>query len=264
MIKKSVMWTTVFVFLAGISLWFMFTANPEDRVVASPDGVVTVTGVARASAPIVVSTVTDARPLIANNVTVGSSYLITPDVTPLVQPVVLSWKIDWATIPTSSMATSTSSGLAVYRFNEDSLMWEMVQPIVAYSETMLAVETSTLGTFALGQKETVTTPQFVDVYSDILKTKPEGAVGFVTTVGYAPEGGSIVRLSSVGQQGGCGGAVEPGVSEQRSSVTRDVNLLVNDVQTKVTLTFFTRWFMGDGCPVDAPFLAAQNYGILPS
>ncbi len=258
------MWTTVFVFLALGSVWFMFSANPEEKMVQSTDGEVTVTGVAKASAPLRVVTVTDAIPMIASGGTsINKSYRIMPDATLLAKPVVLTWQLKDLLV--------SASEVAVYRFNEDSLMWDMVLPIVAYSDTMLAVETSTLGVFTLGKKETVTVPQFIDVYKDILVSKPVGAVGFVTTVGYvraspSPSitgGGSIMRLPSVGQQGGCGGAVEPGVTEQKSTVTRDVTLLVDDVQTKVTLTFFTRWMMGDGCPVDSPFQSSSSYGILP-
>ncbi len=251
----------------------MFTANPEEMVIASTDGEVTVTGIARESAPLAITTVADARPKIENGgSSISKSYLIKPDVTPLTKPVVLTWQLA-PVADAESVATGlapavddgvVTAGLAVYRFNEDSLMWEMVLPIVAYSDTMLAVETSILGTFALGKREMVTVPEFVEVYKDILVSRPEEAVGFVTTVGYARKGESIVKLPSGGQQGGCGGAVKPGVSEQKSTVTRDVTLLVDDVQTKVTLTFFTRWLMGDGCPVDEPFIAAQNYGILPT
>lgn len=235
----------------------MFSANPEDGLARSSDEVVAVTGVARVSAPLRVIKVTDARPLVASGgMPFGESYRIMPDAVPLPQPVVLTWQLQHLPVAVSEVA--------IYRFNEFSLMWDMVLPIVTYSDTMLAVETQTLGIFSLGKKETVTVPQFVEVYSDILTNKPVGAVGFVTTVGYAREGESIMKLPNAGQQGGCGGAMRPGVTEQRSTMTRDVTLLVDDVQTKVTLTFFTRWLMGDGCPVDEPFIAAQNYGILPT
>ena len=257
----------------------MFTANPEEKMVQSSDGEVTVTGLARVSAPFSVSALTapSNSPIaggeLTGNVLFGQSYRIEPASTLLPKPVVLTWQLGNLAVPAGEVG--------VFRFNEESLMWEMVETVVALkapSNSQLArgngtdaiaggelsITTSTLGVFSLGQKETVTVPEFVEVYRDILTTKPEGAVGFVTTVGYAREGESIIKLPSAGQQGGCGGAVRPGESEQKSTVTREVILLVDDVQTKVTLTFFTRWLMGDGCPVDAPFISSSSHGILPT
>jgi hypothetical protein len=249
------MWLWVFVFVAAASVWFVFSANPEEMVVRSEDGVVTVTGVFSKASP---------SPFIAgggltNTIFFGQSYRFEPMTMVLAKPVLLTWQL----APVVD-AGGVTEGLAVYRFNEDSLMWEVVSPVVAADGTMLAVATTVFGVFALGKKEAVTVPEFVEVYKDILVAKPVGAVGFVTTVGYSKAGvGSTIKLPSVGQQGGCGGAVQPGVSEQKSSVTRDVVLLVDDVQTKLTLTFFTRWFMASGCSVNAAFQSSTNYGTLP-
>ncbi len=248
------MWSIAFGLIAFASLLFLFVDDPERATTASADGRVTVTGVARAAAPFVVA----AGDAMTGSVLFGSAYAVMPSGATLDEPVVLSFALDG--IPVDA------GDVVVYRYDADALMWEVVLPIVAHTDELIAIETSELGTFALGIREAVATPEYVALYDDLADAPPTDAVGYVILGGYAREGEPVVRLSGVLAQGGCGGAVMPGVHEERSVVTRSASVLVDDVATPLTLTFLVRWFIHDGvgCPEGRPFHSADDYGILPT
>lgn len=250
---RSLLWSAAFGIMVLASAFLLFADDPEQVATGSPDGVVTVTGVARDTAPFTVATGTS----MTGGVMFGTSYDVTPSLAPLDEPVVLTFALAGVPVPPGDVV--------VYRYDPDLLMWEMALPIVAHTDGLIAIETTTLGTFALGVREQVTLPNFVEVYDDLAKHPVTDAVGYVIVTGYARPDEPIIRLGA-GDQGGCGGAVMPGVREERSVTTRDVSLLVDDVDTPLTLTFLVRWFIHDGvgCPAGTPFQAADEYGILPA
>lgn len=239
--------------MAAASVFLVLADDPEQSHTASADGKVTITGVARAESPFSISM---ADP-VTGSVLVGDSYRV-EQAGALDIPVVLAFSLDGLPLPVADVM--------VYRYDEDALMWEKALPIVAHTDDVIAIEARSAGTFALGVREDVTVPNFVAVYDDLRESPPEGAVGYVIMTGYSREGESAIRLPEVGDQGGCGGAVMPGVREERSVVTRSASLLVNDVQMPLTMTFLTRWFIGDGtgCADGLPFHSASEYGMLPT
>ncbi len=252
--RSDVVWAIAFMFMAAASIFLVASDNPENAAVVSEDSRVTVTGVARASAPFTIA------PIVApqGGIFADLAYRLEPSGAMLDEPVVLSFSLNGLPF--------AAGDAVVYRYNEDGLMWELVNPIVAHTDDVIAVEVRELGTFALGIREDVTAPNFLAVYESLRDSRPDDAVGYVITAGYARAGESVVRLSMVGEQGGCGGAVMPGIREERSAVTRDVVVLVNDVETPVVMTFFARWFVRDGekCASGLPFHEAGEYGILPT
>lgn len=252
--RSDVAWSVAFFLMAAASVFLVTTDNPENAAVVSDDAKVTVTGVARAASPF---TVTAMVPPVGK-IFAGSAYTVAPDGAMLEAPVVLAFSL--AEFPFAV------GDAVVYRYNEDGLMWELVNPIIAHTDDALAVEVRELGIFALGVREVVASPNFLSVYEELRDSRPKDAVGYVITAGYARADESIVRLAAVGEQGGCGGAVMPGVREERSVVNRDIVLLVNDVETPVRMTFLARWFIrdGDACDSRLPFHAADEYGILPT
>lgn len=251
---RSILWSIAFGFMVLASIFLLFSHDPEIMEVASADGAVTITGVARNTVQFTVTPVS----VETGSVLFGSAYDIAPSGAALDEPVALSFRL--AGLPVSP------GGVVVYRYDAEMLLWEMVLPIVAHTDELIAIETNILGRFILGVREEVDLPNYVEVYDDLVDAPPQDAVGYVIAVGYSRPGEPAVRLSGAGEQGGCGGAVLPGVREERTLLTRDALLLVDDVATPLQISFLVRWFIHDavGCPSGSPFFPADDYGILPT
>ncbi len=230
-------------FVGATSAILLFRADPEYVTVVSDDGLLTVTGFARAEGIAIV------QPLH----TIGI-YDVTPSGG--MQDLLAQLRF------TSSTVVSDD----VVRFNEATAMWERQN--VANVDGYLVLRTAHLGRFSVFPHEDVAAPDFVSVYDALRNAAPANAVGYRIVVGYEYDAGSLHRprrrIDDMGQQGGCGGAVMPGKVMQYSADTRSANVLVNDVQTLVDFTFFATWFVDDtGCPEGVPFHSAESYGILP-
>lgn len=251
---RSILWSVAFGFMVLASVFLLFSHDPEQTEVASDDGVVTITGVARDTVQFVLTPAAVAT----SSVLFGSAYDIAPSGAVLDEPVVLSFRLAGVPVPPGEVV--------VYRYNDDMLLWEMVLPIVAHTDELIAIETASLGRFMLGVREEVALPNYVEVYDDLVDAPPSDAVGYVIAVGYSRPNEPAIRLSGAGEQGGCGGAVRPGVREERTLLMRDASLLVNDVATPLQISFLVRWFIHDavGCPSGSPFYPADDYGILPT
>lgn len=243
------------VFLTVLGTGFLVAArDPEEAFIQSADGVVTVSGKARASHPFAVST---EAPL-AHTVLRSAQYVIAPQDAYLETPAVLTFTVSHLDIPAAEAV--------VYRYRTDMLMWEPLSEEIVRTDEIVAVETRELGVFALGRRENVDAPDFISVYDALRGDAPEQALGYTTTVGYARDGEEPIRLLNIGEQGGCNGAVLPGEDEAQSRMERTASVYVNDVQTTVNFSFVARWFVAEGesCPEGMPFRPSSAYGILPT
>ena len=249
---ENLLSTFAVVAVAVVSVGFLATAEPEESSIASADGVVTVTGLARQTQPLTVASSSVVKaPLL------GGSYTVLPDGVTLDQPAVISFQI-------LSDQVAVASDLGVYRFHPTHLMWEPVAPVVANTDELLAVETRQLGTFAIGAVPTFAAPVFANVYDELRAKAPADAVGYETTVGFTETDHEVIRLLATGENGGCGGAVRVGDGEAISRLERAATVDVNDTQKKFTFVFVTRWFTSStgGCAADAPMRALVEYDIL--
>ncbi len=228
---------------------FVLVSEPEAMTVGSTDGKVTVSGVTRRSQPFIVAP--DGRevkiPLLS------PAYRIEPSMIHLDNPATISFSFPEA-----------GNNYAIYRFNTVTLMWEEALPVSSYTDTGMSVSAEDLGIFALGKKETVTAPQFLTVYDDLLTTAPKNAVGYEIHVGYKRADGEILNIRGTGDAGGCGGVTGAGDGEEFSTRERDANVLVNDVTTPVRFVFLTRWLTASngGCSAEKPLQRLVKYDIL--
>lgn len=217
---------------------------PEARAVQTADGALTVTGLVRSSQNIEVSVDTSATlgtPLL------GLVYRVEPSGIPLDAPLVLSFA--------KSAELGTTDATAVYEWHAELGMWVPLASVVANTSDVLAVEVMTLGDFALGTEPDVSMPTLL-VAQDALREKaPVGTRGFRISTGYTVPGGVPIFWPDAQVFGGCGGRIGAGDKTEYSSLTKPLNILVNDVQTAVDVTLVGEWnIAGDHtpCPASLP------------
>jgi hypothetical protein len=235
-----------------ITAGYFVAADPEASSVASVDGVVTVTGLARQTQPLEVAVVESVRaPLF------GSAYVVTPDGVTLDEPTVLAFAV-------SSEQREFIGSLGVYRFHPTLSMWEAVTPVVAHTDEILAVETRQLGKFAVGEMLMFEAPVFANVYDELRTKAPADAVGYEIAVAFLENDHEPVRLLSTGEYGGCDGVVRVGDGESLSRTERQASVDIAGEPTTLTFVFVTRWFTSStgGCAAEEPLRSLVEYDIL--
>jgi hypothetical protein len=235
-----------------ITAGFFILVEPEEFQKSSSDGVVTVTGLARQTQPLQVELGDKLRlPLL------GSAYALTPDSLILDEPAVIAFKV-------SDREPEVVSGLSIYRLHPDLQMWERVSPVVSHTDEILAVETSQLGSFALGDQAEFVAPVFANVYEELRAMAPAQAVGYETAVGYKQRDRETLRLTDIGEAGGCNGTVRVGDGQEISQLEREATVDIAGEQQRLTFVFVTRWFTASsgGCAATEPLKPLTEYDIL--
>ncbi len=247
--QRSTVATIGSIIFIGVASALMFLrSSPEYVTVASEDGGLVVSGYAREGG----ITVTQAFGEAGDEWTVASGSVDS------VLPMQLRFRHP------SGPAWDGTENFDVLRYDDTLAMfeWQDVTTVDGY----LIVATTHLGRFALADHKTVVAPDFMSEYDTLRATAPSNAVGYRIAVGATVGDGPIIRIDDAGQQGGCGGAVQPGNDTAYATSTRTASVLVDDVQTPVTFTFVASWYTVDGgsCPEGTSFIASDEYGILPS
>ncbi|HRH31909.1 MAG TPA: hypothetical protein PLK06_01150 [bacterium] len=252
MFQEKIFSTLAVVAVIVITAGFFIAAEPEESSITTEDGVVTITGLARQTQPLVVNqTETVRAPLF------GTAYSVKPDEVTLDEAAVVAFRI-------TPEDRESVADLGIYRFHQSLQMWELVAPVVAHTDEVIAVEARQLGLFAVGLAPEFEAPVFANVYDELRSQAPADAVGYEIAVGYAEPEHEILRLLSLGEHGGCGGAVRVGDGESLSRLDRDATVKIQDVERQVTFTFVTRWFTSSmgGCDAQAPLSPLVEYDIL--
>lgn len=243
--RHHVVATTAVVLLIGVmSAFLLLRRDPEYTYAVTGDGVMTVTGVARDTQQVTVRTAGAAT----GSVLRGQVYELTSGST--------------FDVPVT-LAFHASDVNTVYHYDTAREMWDALET-ARTADGLLTVSATQGGQYAIGMQETVAAPDFVDEYATLRAMAPADAVGYTVAVAYAREGEPYMRLDTLGEQGGCGGAVLPGEREAESIREREANILVNDVQTTVTLRFLATWQLGAAaCAQLSPFRSAAEHATLP-
>ena len=247
--QRSTVATIGSIIFIGVTSALMFLrSSPEYVTVASENGGLVVSGYAREGGVTVTQEFGDA----------GDEFVVESGAVDGTLPLQLRFAYP------SGPAWGGDENVDVLRYNDTLAMWEWQD--FSQVDDYLIVTTTHLGRFALADHKTVTAPDFVRAYDALRKTAPSNAVGYRIAVGATVGDGPIIRIDDAGQQGGCGGAVQPGNDTAYATSTRTASVLVNDVQTPVTFTFVASWYTVDGgsCPEGQSFIASEEYGILPS
>lgn len=235
-----------------ITAGFFIAAEPEESSITTPDGVVTITGLARQTQPLTVERMNAVRaPLF------GHAYSVKPDEVTLDEPAVVAFQVTPQDQP-------SIADLGIYRFHSSLQMWEPVAPVVAHTNELIAVEARQLGVFAVGIVPQFEAPVFANVYEELRTKAPADAVGYEIAVGYAESDHEILRLLSLGESGGCNGVVRVGDGESLSRQDREARVAIDGIDTQVTFTFVTRWFTSTtgGCDAQTPLRPLVEYDIL--
>lgn len=221
--------------------FFIFT-EPEDSHPVSSDGQLAITATARISQPLVI---TEGEALAAP--LLGVSYHVTPENIQLDQPATLHF------VP----PLEATSSLAVFRYQPKFMVWEEV-PLTVMTDQELAIEVSSLGTFALGEHKDIAAPEFLTAYDELRALAPDSTVGYEIAVGYrVQEDGPYVRLPALGETGGCGGQVQLGDDEVQSTISRQAQVTVDELPTTVEFVFIASWVTSSqgGCAELTPLAA---------
>jgi hypothetical protein len=219
-----------------VSGFFIFSSDPEEREVVSEDGVVTITGLTRTSQNFSVEV--DRAAMVGDPLR-GAVYQVGPEHMVVDAPVILSFA--------KQENSGTHDATAVYQWNASLGMWEIVHAVVANTRDVLAVQVTSLGSFALGVVPKVDAPIMLASYDALHAKAPTGARGYHIAVAYRVPHGVFARLPNAGEIGGCNGRVGAGDRTEYSSTSATMNVMVNDVLTPVEFSMVSEWAVsGDG------------------
>jgi hypothetical protein len=216
-----------------ISIHFFIDPEPEMRKLVSADGQFSLEGKVYEAQSLSLhqQQVEIVSPLLAPR------YTLSPQETRFSEPILGSF--------------SSSEGADQWYFFDERGFWI---PLVQQEEgERVRVKVSSAGTYAPGKALSIEVPTFIDVVSALRSRVPEHAVSYVIRLIARPHQGAPILLSDAVERGGCGGL--PTVSEQTVTTQeeRTVQVLVNDVFSETTFTFYMEiGVTPNGCPEDMP------------
>ncbi len=216
-----------------VTLAAVIAPEPEEVEVVSDDGILTLTGVARASQPFSIDlTNNDGGGLLEN-----TFYVIEPRGIGLEVPAVLTFDV-----------SSFEGEVDVFWYDEDFMMWREVAADQA-SESAVTITTDRLGSFVLGSPPAVIAPTFAHQYDSLLEMAPDDVVGFEMASGFSIDDSSTIFINDSEQFGGCAGTLGRGNLEERTALDQDLVVPVEDVDQLVTFSFMAEWYIssGGGC-----------------
>lgn len=227
--KSHVFFIMLIVFVTvSVSVAFLFIDDPEYTKIQSDDKVVAVFGMARESGAI---TIEDLG---------GYEYIIEPSSGSSEELLTISFDVS---------LTDFDGPVAIFKFNEDLLMWDAVSPSFDSLVGNIEIEASEFGKFALKSYLVIDAPDLVSSFDEVLGMAPENTVGYELSVGFVAPDDSIIRVSEKTQMGGCNGVVSHGSREELSRVERTMQAYIDSIQSEVEFIVIGRWFVSDllGC-----------------
>jgi|GEM_PF-5984968 len=212
------------ILIVSVTVWMFFVPVPEEVVVTSEDGLVQVEGVTRESQPF---TITE-NSQIGGEMLENIMYHIEPSEIILDVPVAI--RLD---------ASGVSGTPALYRYNEDFMMWEQLKTS-SLGDGALELAVDVLGTFALG-----TSSPLADVggwrFDEIIEMAPEGTVGYEMVTGISQGEGPVIISKHVNETGGCDGRFLVGAQEEFTALTSESNMIEGFEGTSFTLVDMAKW-----------------------
>jgi len=221
------------VLIALVSYAALFVPKPEEEIVVSDDGVLTLTGVTRTSQPFLI----DISDMNGGGVLEDAYYIVQPRGIVLEEPVTLMFDV--------SGFEKTPS---VFRYSEPFMMWKAVSADSIGDGELLLV-TDRLGMFALGNTPDIEAPTFVSQEESLIGMAPEGTTSFTFATGYSLDGAPTILLPESERIGGCSGQTGKGSTEEHTLFEENLIIPVDGKDTLVTFSFVAQWFVSDngGC-----------------
>lgn len=212
----------VVILIAGVSVFFLGVGEPEDQMIVSDDGRVTVQGQWQSGIDVSIETIADGR------------YLIAPTYLYSNGPLWIHFLVD------------DPSSVDVFRMNDTLTMWEPTSATMSAGEWIL--ETERLGRFALVDRPFIDPPTFEAQFDKLMTMAPDTAVGYELAVGVLDDVGGVWRLADQTRHGGCEGVVGRGNAYERSQLEHEARVLVDDVETPIHFLFVGLWTVDEsGC-----------------
>jgi len=211
-----------------ISVLFLFVREPEYTQVVSADNILTVEGLTREAQDLSIDVLGD------------YIYEVQPSTYSFIEPLGLTFDLSQAQF---------DFDVAVYKYNDDILMWEVASAPVNSPVSSIYLEQNNLGKYTIKEYADVESPDFVNSYDDILLMAPSSTIGYEIGLGFLAADGSVIRLLEKTQLGGCDGIVSHGSRVEMSQLERSARVYVGDVQESVEFLIVARWFVDDngGC-----------------
>lgn len=237
--NQSFIFIALGVIVAVISILFFVIGEPEYTQVVSDDSVLVVEGLTREAQDLQIEVLGD------------YIYKVEPSIAAFTEPLVLRFDVSQAQF---------DFDIAVYKYNDDVLMWEAVSGPVGNLAQEIVIEQVRLGSYTIKEYADVDAPDFVNTYGDILSMSPSGTVGYEIALGFIAADGSVIRISEKTELGGCGGIVEHGGRVEMSQLERSARVYVGDVEEAVEFLVVARWFVNDngGCVDNAGLEQVQE------
>jgi len=240
--RQAIYTSIIALFVALFTLGAIFLPEPEEQVLISSDGRVTLSGLSRQSQEFTldVAQTTYALPLL------GPAYDIGPAGVVVDRPFTLVFA--------SSESGAATDKLSILYYQEELEFWSPVPDFSQLNKDSLYVATASTGRYALALEQRIDPPNFLTAYDALLAMAPATTTGFATHVGYRLNNGPVIELPSLEQRGGCGGLFAEGDHRLISEITRQANILIDDVASDVTFVFRSVWSttINAGCSSSAP------------
>jgi hypothetical protein len=214
------------------ALWFVIADEPEEVLVISEDGILSLRGVARESQPFTI-TQEGPRDLMGD---VGVVYHVEPDEIDLEAPVTIEMRLDHLENP---------DRYTPHRYNLDFHVWVTMNAEERDAYRFKTTSNRT-GYISLLPYEEIDVPNFLTTQDALLELAPLGTVGFEMVSGAGEEGGPMIQTKGKVKLGGCGGQFKGGNRTETSTMRETAHVLMGDMDREIEFLFTARWQIDEG------------------
>ncbi len=227
--------------------FLMFARLPEERVVTSADGMITVE--ASVGSDVTIEITRGGASAVEHTAVVGSAYYVNPSESVLSQPATITMRY------TEEMLSGVDPAqLVIGYYDLEAHAWRTLSSRLNRDLTELSAETGHLSSWALLVERQVELPlELNDLIHNLTVEPMEDATGYIVEVAYTLAGEDYVLVPGNVVTGGCGGVYQLGQAQEWTEVRESYQAMVDGVDQTVDFKVIVKWEIGNGCKEDEEF-----------
>ncbi len=229
--------------------YLMFSRLPEERIVSSDDGLITVEAVTQSD--VVFEITSESRPE-AQMAVLGKVYSVEPSDARLSQAATIRMRYT-----DEMLGELNPAQLVIGYFDTNVQAWRTLPTSLNRNARELSAETSHLSSWAILIDRNIEIPLAINDLIYRLISKPlYGATGYQVEIAYSIGEGDFILLPDKPASGGCGGVYRTGEIREFTSLEQVLEASVDGVVEAINFRVIATWEVGEGC-LDGKELSAS-------
>ncbi|MBU0531393.1 hypothetical protein KJ910_02775 [Patescibacteria group bacterium] len=227
--------------------YLMFARLPEERVVTSADGMITVE--ASVGSDVSIEITLGGVSTVQQTAVIGNVYFVEPSEVILSEPATVIMRY------TDELLVGEDPGrLMIGYYDMEARAWRALPSRLDRTTQELSAETGHLSSWALLVDRQIELPLALNDLIQELTSQPlAGATGYVVEVAYTLTGKDYVLVPGNVVTGGCGGIYESGQRQEWTEGTGSYRAMVDGVTQTVDFRVIVKWEIAEGCFEFKPF-----------